>query len=333
MSPADYVSEEEVAAFDKEANFSIIRFKRFGSLKTYLNRLKIVFQFININRVKNIILTGKFSLWVGLFIKYIYPDIRTIAILHGSEVNLKNKLLRKFTHHAINSADEIVAVSAFTRSILPNFIKESRSIYVIPNGIESALINTSIGNSTVDLVGCPCLLTVGHVTQRKGQHRVVKALPNLVKHYPHIHYHMVGTPNTKKEIEELARELSVEKYITFHNRVKQHEDLVNYYHACDIFMLLSENQADGDVEGFGIVALEANGLGKPVIGARNCGIEDAIQHDFSGYLVDGNNSTDILKAVQNCLLHKERLAITTKEWANQHNWEAIVKQYIPILNA
>lgn len=333
MSPADYATEEEVVQFDSSQVFSMIRFKRSVPLLTYINRIRAVYSCIKKKDIKHVVLTGKFSLWIGLLLKITNSKIKTTAILHGSEVSLKEWMLRKLTHASIHSADNIIAVSSFTKSILPRTILKAKEIHVIPNGIELIEQNENIGEGKVELVGKPCLLTVGHVTPRKGQHRVVNALPHLVKKYPLIHYHMVGTPNTKKEVEELALNLGVAEHITFHNRIERHEDLEKYYNACDIFMLLSENQSDGDVEGFGIVALEANLSGKPVVGAINCGIEDAVKNDFSGYLVDGNNSNEIAAAVELCLLNKERLEITSRDWAKQHNWKNIVKMYIPFLGA
>ena len=332
MSPADYATEEEVAHFDSSQAFRIFRFKRSGPLLTYINRIRSIYSCVKKKQIKHVVLTGKFSLWIGLLLKITNSKIITTAILHGSEVNLKKWLLKKLTHVSINSADNIVAVSSFTRSILPEYILKAKEIHIIPNGIKVMDNRRNTFDEKIELVGSPCLLTVGHVTPRKGQHRVVKALPHLVKKYPLIHYHMVGTPNTKKEVEEMALNLKVADYITFHNRIERHEDLAKYYSACDIFMLLSENQRDGDVEGFGIVALEANLYGKPVIGAVNCGIEDAIKNDFSGYLVDGNNPNEIANAVENCLLSKQRLEITTRDWARKHNWKDIAKIYLPILN-
>jgi glycosyltransferase involved in cell wall biosynthesis len=333
LSPADYASEDEVIQFDKSQLFRIVRFNRSGPISTYTNRIRQIYSCLRKYEIKHVILTGKFPLWVGLLLKLSKPYTKTIAILHGSEVNLQNWLLRKFTHIAINKADQIVAVSSFTKSILPLYISSKREIHVIPNGIDVQDAGEVIIEDEIKLIGSPCLLTIGHVTPRKGQHRVIKALPGLVEKYPGIHYHMIGTPNTKKEVEQLAFNLGVGQHITFHNRVKRHEDLEKYYNACDIFMLLSENQSDGDVEGFGIVALEANLSGKPVVGAINCGIEDAVKNDFSGYLVDGNNSIEIAAAVELCLLNKERLEITSRDWARQHNWKNIVKMYIPILGA
>ena len=182
------------------------------------------------------------------------------------------------------------------------------------------------------LAGSPKLLTVGHVSPRKGQHRVIKALPRLIQIFPDIHYHIVGRPVYQEKLETLAKELQVEKYISFHGRVKQHGDLAQYYEAADVFMLLSENLPNGDVEGFGIVALEANSFGIPVIGARYCGVEDAVSHMKSGYLVDGNSEDEILEGLQYCLTRKDKLSQASIEWAESHDWSTLVKQYISLLS-
>jgi phosphatidylinositol alpha-1,6-mannosyltransferase len=145
--------------------------------------------------------------------------------------------------------------------------------------------------------------------------------------YPDIQYHIVGRPVTQEKLEKLADELGVKEHIQFHGRIQNHRDLSLYYSSADIFMLLSENQSDGDVEGYGIVALEANEHGLPVIGAKFCGVEDAVDNDKSGYLVDGNNVDEICKAVVRCIEEKDRLAAESKRWAEKHQWKEIVKEY------
>jgi len=327
MSPADFVNEEEVKQFDEVEKFVIIRYPRIG-WKTYFNRWRITRAFIKNNSVDLVILTGKFSLWQGFFIKKFFKGLKTMNILHGSEVNLSNGLLRKFTHLSINSSDILVSVSNFTTSLLPEWIKTKREIVVIPNGIfdEKHLSETSLDVSGF-LDGYPKLLTVGHVSPRKGQHRVIKALPELILKFPQIKYHIVGRPVIQAQLEELAHKLGVGEHVCFHGRVKNHTDLNRFYLESDIFMLLSENQSNGDVEGFGIVALEANQFGVPVIGAKNCGVEDAVCHGKSGYLVDGDEAEQIVEAVEKCLLNKVSLEANSKEWALGHHWNEIVKQY------
>ena len=329
MSPADFVSNDETRDFDSKQNFEIIRYQRIG-LRTYLGRFVTTYRFLKSTEVDAIILTGKFSLWQGWLLKKMGIRKNQIAILHGSEVNLSNFILRKFTHLTISTADQIVAVSKFTKSLLPKWILKKRKVEIIPNGIE--LSNETKKFNVVKLDGWPKLITVGHVSPRKGQHRVIKALPALIKTFPNIKYHIIGRPVNQRVIEDLAYKLGVLENIVFQGRIKDHNDLQGYYRAADIFMLLSENQVNGDVEGFGIVALEANLNGLPVIGAKFCGVEDAVIDGHSGYLVDGNNVEEISQAVVKAIENREQLSLGSKQWAEIHDWKIIVKRYTSLIS-
>jgi phosphatidylinositol alpha-1,6-mannosyltransferase len=202
----------------------------------------------------------------------------------------------------------------------------NRKVDIIPNGIDST--DDKKSPIKVKLEGYPKLITVGHVSPRKGQHRVIQALPVLIEKFPNLTYHIVGRPVNQKSLENLALELGVVGNIIFHGRVKDHNNLRGYYEEADVFMLLSENQENGDVEGFGIVALEANLFGLPVVGAKFCGVEDAVLDGKSGYLVDGNNVAEISNAVERAVANKDWLFSCSKQWAERHDWRIIVKQYI-----
>ena len=332
MSPADYASPNEVSNFDAVQPYNIARFRQSGKITTYVHRIFLVINYLRKEQGDtSVILTGRFPLWLGLIIKLLFSSKRTIAVLHGTEVNLPNYILRLLTHQSIAVADVIVPVSEFTKSLLPaRILDKHRNIVIIKNGIDEVWSSQRPGIK-IDLAGYPRLLTVGHVSPRKGQHRVIKALPRLVSRFPQIHYHIVGLPLNQNNLERLAEELGVRQHITFHGRVSQHTDLRDYYVSADIFMLLSENQPDGDVEGFGIVALEANLHGLPVVGARYCGVEEAVSHKNSGYLVDGNEAEEILEGVTYCLNHKDELGPNSIDWAKRHQWDEIVKQYLEVL--
>ena len=332
LSPADYATEEEIRAFDHKQSFTIKRYSRQSGWYTYIDRIRITFEEIRNSNVSTVILTGKFSLWQGVLMKLIYPDIKTLAVLHGSEVNLANRFLRWFTHKSIAIVDVIIPVSSFTKSLIPQWILQShKQIEVIPNGIDQSPFSIK-ALSNIKLKGHPRLLTVGHVSPRKGQHRVIKALPNLLKRWPEIHYHIVGRTKNQKVLEELASQLEVHNHITFHGRIPEHQSLGVFYEQADVFMLLSENQPDGDVEGFGIVALEANLQGIPVVGAKYCGVEEAVNHLSSGYLVDGEKPDEIVVGVNFCIENRTELRQGAALWVEKHRWATIVKQYLKLLD-
>ena len=279
LCPKDYATINEVFLFDSNAPFIIHRFERIKGLTYLLRVVKLITLLIN-NNYTHFWSSGKFALWMIWVQKVCSAKAKTLCILHGSEVNLANSLLRKFTHLSINRYSIIVSVSTFTQSLLPNFIlQHHQGLRIIPNGLDKSDFELS---DNIILQGEPVLLTVGHVSPRKGQHQLINALPGLIKIFPKVHYHLVGRAIDQVKLETLARSLNVNDYISFHGSKKSHKELWSYYTAADVFVLLSENQPNGDVEGFGIVALEANACGIPVLGSRYCGVEEAVSHTKSG---------------------------------------------------
>jgi len=324
LCPKDYATEDEVIQFDSASHFEIHRLERVKGF-TYLLRITQLIRLLTKKKYTHFWSSGKFPLWMIWVQKVFAPEIKTLCILHGSEVNLQNTLLRRLTHCSISQFDTIASVSNFTQNLLPAWILQTHNgLIVIPNGLDKS--DFILGNN-IQLTGQPALLTVGHVSPRKGQHRLIKALPKIVERYPNVQYHIVGRPIDQKKLELLARELGVKKHIVFHGSVKNHNKLWDYYAAADVFVLLSENQPNGDVEGFGIVALEANACGIPVLGARYCGVEEAVAHEISGYLVDGDDTTDILEGIQFCYTRKNQLRDSCIAWAAEHDWSVVGKHF------
>jgi len=328
IASGDYVSNDEINDFDRQQPFPVIRFKRNIPIER-IRRFLLVNNYIKKHKIKKIIVSGKFSLWIALGLQLTRRKLHIIGILHGSEVNLPSKLQRLFTHISIFSCNKLVAVSKFTRNLLPAWILKRKDITVVPNGID--ICNMPIVDSSVLLQGNPRLLTVGNVTPRKGQQRVIKALPSLVKAYPNVHYHVVGLPTFKQQFYDLACKLGVERHVTFHGRVNTFDELASLYISSDVFLLLSENQSDGDVEGFGIVVLEAGYYGLPTVGAKNCGIADAICENYNGYLVDGDDKNRIVEAVGKCMKNNESLSRQSNLWSQRHSWDKIIEQIIDLM--
>jgi phosphatidylinositol alpha-1,6-mannosyltransferase len=257
------------------------------------------------------------------------PTAKTLCILHGSEVNVTNKLLKIFTHQCIFKFQKIVSVSKFTEALLPKWILNiHKGLVVIPNGLD---ISDLVLTGNISLKGSPVLLTVGHVSPRKGQHRLINALPDVLKRFPNAMYHIVGRPIDQEKLEKQAFHLGVADRVEFHGAVFEHAKLWDYYQASDIFILLSENQPNGDVEGFGIVALEANAVGVPVIGAKYCGVEEAVKDGKSGVLVDGNEAKEIIESIDFCIKNHANIKAGSKEWARAHDWVIIGKRFLDLI--
>ena len=237
---------------------------------------------------------------------------------------LSNRFLKWITDTSLKRFHKVIAVSHYTKSLVSEL--SLKNIQVIPNGF--SLEHTF--SALTEKKPVPVLVTVGNVTQRKGQHNVIKALPLLLEEYPDLKYHIVGIPTEKEKLQQLALNLKVEKAVVFHGRVTESEK-IEILEKADIFIMLSETTQKGDAEGFGIAILEANSLGIPAIGAKGCGIEDAIKGEYSGKLIESNEPRQCKESLQDILNNYEAYSEGAKKWSLNFTWDKIIQLYLAIL--
>lgn len=310
--------------FDASLPFTVRRIK-ITSPRFFMYLKRIVELFRLLKCANQVIATGKFSLWSAAFCSYFF-NRNYIAIIHGTEVNFKKGLLRASVNIALKKFDIIIAVSNYTKNLVAYL---NLDVKVIHNGFnpEKWLV---ISPSSSHIQGNPKLTTVGNITSRKGQKNVIKQLPKLLEQFPDLHYHCVGLKTEAENFKNLAKQLHVEKHVSFHGRLSE-DELHAVLSDTDIFVMLSTETSSGDVEGFGIAILEANALGIPAIGATDCGIEDAINVNNSGLLINPYDSDEFVIAIHTILNNRENFENGAKSWAKEHQWSDIVQQYIEYL--
>ena len=319
-------SKEEII-FDKHLQSKIYRVKKVSARSLmYLKRIWLCFRLAVFADV--LLCSGKFPLWVGAVLKPIIKA-KVIAVIHGTEVNFSNQNLKKSISISLQRYDKVIAVSNYTKNLVSDL--KLKNIIVIPNGLEISNFSSS-STSILDLKGSPRFLTVGNLTERKGQAKVIQFLPSLIEKYPGLHYHCVGLKTEIDKCSRLCDNLGVSKYVTFHGHVSI-EKLHDFYRSSDIFVMLSQNTASGDVEGFGIALIEANYFGLPTIGSNNCGIEDAINHKNSGLLIDSSNVKEFEDAIFQILNDLPHYKVKAKIWAEKHQWSQIIKRYISYIKS
>ncbi|NNK71586.1 MAG: glycosyltransferase family 4 protein [Flavobacteriaceae bacterium] len=312
--------------FDAKLDFKVNRIKcRDWRFIMYFKRVILLFRLIK--HANTVIASGKFSLWQVALASFFYRR-HYIAVIHGTEVNFRNAILKSTINFALKRMDDIIAVSHYTKSLVSKL--NLKSVKVIPNGFDTNDWNNN-DREDIDLKGDPKLITVGNVSRRKGQLNVIKHLSHLIKIYPDAHYHCVGIPTEKEPFLNTAKNLKIEEHITFHGRVK-HDKLNSFLKASDIFIMLSSPTSSGDVEGFGIAILEANYCGVPAIGSLNCGIEDAIEHNSSGLLINHGETDEFIEAVNTIMKNKEDFCRNSKLWATNFSWDHVIKSYIEVLD-
>lgn len=321
----DYRAPKLDRTFDKNHICKVHRIKR--NPFTPVNRIKKAFSLIKYKQT--IICSGKFSLWIGGLLKVLFPSKKYIAILHGSEIRAGGTLSKALTQWSLNRFEKIIAVSNFTKEMALLF-QPNLQIEVINNGFEMPKSNGYDGEKQIQ--GDPKIVTVGNLSYRKGQHNVINALPVLKKTFPKIHYHCVGILSEIESFQNLAADLNVSSYVSFHGPLSTAE-MIAVVKESNVFLMLSDVLENGDFEGFGIAILEANALGIPAIGSNNSGIVDAIKTGFSGELVDPKNEDAILKAFLKIMNNYEVFSANARSWSQNFLWEKVGKKYVEIIES
>jgi phosphatidylinositol alpha-1,6-mannosyltransferase len=142
------------------------------------------------------------------------------------------------------------------------------------------------------------ILSVGGLVPRKGHDMVIRALPEILRRCPDTTYLIVTSDRRSYgDLDKLARSVGVRERVVVAYDLPT-RDLPRIYALCDVFAMPSRDRLElCDVEGFGIVFLEANACGKPVVGGRSGGIADAIVDDVTGLLVDPQDPADTARAI------------------------------------
>lgn len=240
--------------------------------------------------------------YLGLLLQR-WLDLPFVIYAHGNEILDAMHSDWEKPRLALKRASFVLANSRFTANLVEATGVRPETIKVIPLGCDTEkfrplepdprLRERVLGNRADG----PVILSVGNLVERKGHDMVVRALPAISKEVPGVTYVIVGSGPYRKNLEELASSLRVGNQIVFAGRVPD-EDLPKFYALSDVFAMPSRARPDSnDVEGFGIVFLEAGASGKPVIAGRSGGIEDAVLHGITGLLVDPSSEEDVAQAL------------------------------------
>lgn len=233
---------------------------------------------------------------------------------------------------AYQKLDHILAISHYTQQRLISELQKThphladlvaKKTTVFRLGIE-ILSNTASHTTS----GIKNILFVGEVKPRKGVLEILKACSSFRENSATaFHLHIVGTcaENTYTDsLKTYIREHDLSQHVTFHGHIPS-ETLARLYSEADLFMMLSQPHGD-HFEGFGLVFLEANAHGVPVIGPNNSGCVDAVRDGVSGYSVDPFKPTDVAERMQWILEEKRIRPDDCKEWAKKHTIENTATQ-------
>lgn len=245
---------------------------------------------------------------------HLFTSIPYLLYAHGEEVliGLASRKLRWLIPRIYDGAAAIIANSHHTKRLLENIGVHAEKIHVIHPGVNPTAFRAKDEavlaiRQRHNLGRSPVLLTVGRLQRRKGQDMVIQALPHVVKKFPDVKYVIVGTGEEYAFLQRLAQDVGVQDKVIFAGQIADGEQAA-YYAACDVF-LMPNRQIGEDIEGFGIVFLEAGAAGKPVVGGKSGGTGEAILDEVTGLRVDGTNVQAIATAVTELLSDPNRARV------------------------
>ncbi len=256
----------------------------------------------------------------------------TYGVEINTKVGLKGKIKRIL---GTRSADKVFCCSSFTKEIIKELGVPPGKITILHPGISNSFLINSAKSSDYDIkeeLGLnkkKIVLTLSRLVERKGIDKTMEAIALVRQEIPDVVYVIAGDGPYRDTLEELMKKLHLQDNVVFTGYVSE-DKKAYYYNAADIFVMPNRELENGDVEGFGIVFLEANAYGKPVIGGRSGGVIDAIVDGKTGLLANPSDIKEIAFAIIR-LLGNEAYATQLglqgrKRVERDFNWEVIVSR-------
>jgi phosphatidyl-myo-inositol dimannoside synthase len=341
LTQQDYVSPEEIDAFNKKLPFCVSTLARKGhwirTAKTRWQQYRGVLKewqpdLLVTTGDQMVALSAASQYWNGLSNGNGHK-LRWCAVWHGF---IPSRIInRTISQWSFGQPDLVIAVSNYSGQQLLEMGAAPHQMKVVLNGADEKRYfpNSDVGEQfkqQLGLNGAFILLTVGHVSERKGQDIVIQAMPEILERYPNVHYLIAGLPTLQPELERLAEKLAVRTQVHFLGKVED-TALNAVYNASDIFALTSRHSQAGQFEGYGIVVVEAALCAKPAVVAGNSGLAEAVQDGITGLVVPENDPHATAQAILQ-LLGNSELRMRAGERARQRaiseqTWDICMQQY------
>ena len=285
----NYSSPDEVSRFNERSTVSITRLvdHRTVARRAAARRAQLA-RAVNRFRPDVIVASGGRVLWLVASVAAM-RKVPWVAVVHGTELG-GSRWNRVITRYCLNRASEVIAVSRFTALLTAELGVTRPIVRVIHNGGDAARFFPDAARGQAfrqryGLGGGPILLTVGNITERKGQWQVVEAMPAVLRSVPDATYVLVGIPTDAEALARRAAELGISRHVVALGQLDA-ESVEDAYRAADVFTLTSVSTASGDVEGFGVAVAEAALSGMPSVVTRGSGVEETLEHGVTALVVN-----------------------------------------------
>ncbi len=306
------------------------------ALRGYLRIIRQLRQLIATEDIK-VIHSGKclpeglIALWLSRLTGLPY-----LCYVHGEEMNAatQSRELTWLSRKVLRRAEILIANSQNTMRILEkDWGVLTRRIRVLHPGVDTkqfapATEQSSELRAPLGWGGRPVILTVGRLQKRKGHDRMILALGKIREAIPDVLYAIVGDGSERPYLDELVVREGLHNHVQFLGE-QDDELLVRCYQQCDLFVL-PNRQVGRDIEGFGIVLLEAQACGKPVVAGASGGTAETMRIPETGRVVPCDGPDELAAVIIELLSDRNRLArmgVAARRWTvERFDWEALSRQ-------
>jgi phosphatidylinositol alpha-1,6-mannosyltransferase len=255
---------------------------------------------------------------------------RTVIYVHGEEITTEDiyDADRARAKRALRKADRIVVVSRFTQNAVLDLLgpDAAAKITLVENGVSGDRFFPRPKRPDLveqyRLAGCFVFVSVCRLLEKKGIDHAIQAFARVARRYPECRYLIVGAGPYESQLRDLAHRENVADRVIFAGDVPD-EDLAEHYCLGDVFAMPNRRLPNGDTEGFGLVFLEANACGIPVIAGSDGGSRDAVKDGVNGLVVDGasvDRIADAMMRLREDPVLRETLRARSLEVAAAANW-------------
>ena len=249
------------------------------------------------------------------------PVIITLRGTLNRLINYKGR--RQAIRFALKNASRVFSVSAYLVKLAKSLGIDESKFIVIPNGVDTSKFQVLDKSECRDKLGIPqdkkVIISVGALVERKGHHRVIETLPDLIKNHPNLLYIVVGGGSVEGDMSislyEQVRELDLTEHVRFAGEIP-HSKVNEFLCASDIFALATR------FEGWANVFFEAMACGLPVITTNICGNAEVVRNGENGLLVPFGNRQALAAAINKALMTNwNREAIIN--YAHGRTWDQV----------
>ncbi len=314
---------------DDTVSFSIERISGIKLIRKY-RKAFLVNEFLKQKSNINCIIADH---WKSL--ELIKTNKKKICLIHSKEINHpKGSRINKKIIEVLNNTNHVIANSQYTKQLAIQIGVEENRLLVINPGVDPInQIPKNVLDEAENILKDKKqrLITVSRFDKRKNHEKVIMALRNLKEVYPDIIYTCIGYGGEENNLINLVNQLQLNEQVIFLKDISN--NLKNALISKSNIFVMPSIIHKKSVEGFGIAFVEAAQYGIPSIGGKDGGASDAIIHEKTGLICDGNNLEEIYSSINELLEGNKHLKFgeEAKKNSNHYLWENIIENYKKIL--